>query len=571
VTLTFTAKNGDRWYSCNGSVGLIRNPSGTRQFIHYSNGNSPPSFSHSYVHNAAEDSHGNIWWGSNKSQMLLKWDAEHQSFSEYPVDQLITQSNIKTGISDLYVDASDNIWIALDGAALLRYNINTKAGNYYDINKGLPTDAVYGICTDAKNRLWFGTRKGLCCYLPDKDRIITFTTYDGLPEDDFEGNGILYDNAEDIVYIGAKKSIAYFSPDTLLKKATTHRPSVFIDEMLVNGKIFYFQNDKNNRLGTRDNNIEFHFASPDFNRNDQLIYQYQLRGVSKDWIDLNDNRSVTFNNLPHGQYTLSVHCKYKGTEDWTETTLPFLFTIQTPFVKTWWFRLLAGLASASVIWLIIRNYYRQKLEKQKAAAEKIQAVEKERTRIATDMHDDFGASLSRIKFISEKMQLTDQANESLKKDLSKISDYSDEMAEKMNEIVWALNQRYDSCADLVSFCRSYASELLQDKNIKLNFTNNAIPEKMIQGEVRRNIFLVIKEALHNILKHSGATGASISFSFAESRIKVIISDNGNGFEQKAIRPFANGLENMKKRMADIQGKIEIRANNGTVITVSAPL
>jgi len=570
VTLVFKAKNGDIWYSCNGGGGLIRNPAGTNEYIQYSKNFSPPSFTHSYVHAAAEDSHGNIWWGSNKTQMLLKWNAQQEKFEEYGVDKLMPQFNLQNGINNLFIDAADNLWIALDGAALLKYNVNSKTGNYYDINKGLPTDAVFGMCNDSKNRLWFGTRKGLCCYLHDKDKVITFTFYDGLPNDDFEGNGIFYDKEENFLYVGAKQSIAYFNPDSLLNKAITGGPPVYFDEIKVNGKPFYFDNNKAS-LHSKENNIEFSFASPDFYRNNQLLFQYRLKGVGNEWIDLGDRRIITFHNLPHGEYSLSVRSKYKGTETWTETQQPLAFIIETPWYQTIWFRVLLVLASIFLAWLMIRDYYRRKLEKQRMEAEKQQAVEKERARIATDMHDDFGASLSRIKFISEKMQLTQANDEKLKTDLSKISSYSDEMAEKMNEIVWALNQRYDSLEDLVSFSRAYAADYLEHHNIGLQFKADNISNRKIQGEVRRNIFMVIKESLHNIVKHAGASEVAIEFIQQPQNLVVIIKDNGKGIDPDAIRPFANGLENMKKRMNDIDGTLKIKNEAGTEISISVDI
>lgn len=183
------------------------------------------------------------------------------------------------------------------------------------------------------------------------------------------------------------------------------------------------------------------------------------------------------------------------------------------------------------------------------------------------MHDDFGASLSRIKFLSEKIQL--QQNEDLKmnEDLGKISAYSDEMAEKMGEIVWALNQRYDSSGDLVSFCRFYASEYLEDKNIKLSFASTVVKDIQVNGEIRRNIFLIMKEALHNIVKHAHASEVSITID-CDKELKVSIHDNGRGFDPQAVRPFANGLENMKKRISEISGTILIENNKGTLVSIT---
>ena len=582
VTLVYKAGNGDLWYSCNGGVGLIRNPAGTSRFIQYNKTSVPGPISLSYVHTAAEDSHGNIWWGTNKSPVLLKWNGSQQKFEEYEVGKLMPHLKLNSGITNLYVDAADNLWISLDAAALIKYNLNTKRGDYYDINRGLPTNAVFGMVSDSKNRLWFGTRKGLCCYLPDRDKVVTYTKYDGLPEDNFEGKGIFFDKEENLLYAGGRRSISFFNPDTLLNKTIRIQPPPFIDEMLVNGKPLYFENDKKIVLEPGENNIEFSFAAADFNRNNQLEFQYQLKGASNEWINLGEKRNNSFNNLPPGSYTISVRCKYKGNDAWKETTAPLSFTIKTPWYRTWWFIITCIVFSAFLTWFVIRSYYGRKIEKQKAALEKKQAIEKERTRIATDMHDDFGASLSRIKFLSEKLQLYKVEHIAEKNDLEKISSYSDEMSEKLNEIVWALNQRYDSVGDLVSFCRSYASEFLQDKNIKLLFSSGQMEEKNIQGETRRNVFLVIKESLYNIVKHAGASEVSISFSY-DTNLRVVITDNGKGFDKESIRPFANGLENMKKRMKDINGSftIETKATRppadggtfarGTKISLSVPI
>ena len=127
------------------------------------------------------------------------------------------------------------------------------------------------------------------------------------------------------------------------------------------------------------------------------------------------------------------------------------------------------------------------------------------------------------------------------------------MAEKMGEIVWALNQRYDSLQDLISFSRSYASEYLQDKNIQLNFSSQISGNPWINGETRRNIYLTIKEALNNTCKHAHASEVNISFQMPEQELEVLISDNGTGFRQEQVRPFANGLvicENELKVLAE---------------------
>jgi signal transduction histidine kinase len=144
------------------------------------------------------------------------------------------------------------------------------------------------------------------------------------------------------------------------------------------------------------------------------------------------------------------------------------------------------------------------------------------------------------------------------------------MAEKMNEIVWALNKRYDSLDDLVSFTRAYAADYLQDKNIRLVFNSGTIVNKKIHGEVRRNIFMVIKEALHNVVKHAGASVVTIEFK-EQDILMVSIGDNGKGIDLQHIRPFANGIDNMKKRMDSIGGQIQFSGDGGTLIIMQVPV
>jgi signal transduction histidine kinase len=219
----------------------------------------------------------------------------------------------------------------------------------------------------------------------------------------------------------------------------------------------------------------------------------------------------------------------------------------------------------------IRFYYRRKLEKQKIVLEKQQAIEKERTRIATDMHDDLGAGLSRIKFLSETIAIKKLKQEPIETDISSIRDYSHEMIDKMGEIVWALNEKNDSLSDLLAYTRAYAVEYLS-----LNGINSSVqiaeqlPNLFVSGEFRRNIYLTVKEALHNIVKHAEATHVGITIQ-THKELLISIHDNGVGFDEKNIRPFSNGLTNMKKRIAILGGRLDIKKGQGCTVYISVPL
>ncbi len=564
VTLAFKAKNGDLWYSINVGGGLVHNPAGTNQYIHYTNATTPPSFSQRHFQTVAEAANGDIWFGYIRSTFLLKWNSIQKRFEEFDISKFAGASGVAAGIKMLFIDAQNNLWVALDGYGVIKYNLNDKVGNYFDIASGLPTSDVAAFAEDNVNRIWMTTAKGLCCYQAKQNKFTTFSEADGLPEDVFYSEGLFFDRQKNLLYLGGTGSLAWFNPDELINKKKEFSPLVYIDGMFVNSQPYYFDETKNIGLKSFQNNLQFEIAAVDYNNNGYLVFQYQLIGSSDNWIDLNENRVINFSNIEPGKYTLNVRCGYKGATQWFENKFPITFTVNPAWYATWWFIAFAVLTTLAAIWYTISTYYRYKIGKEKA-------VEQERTRIATDMHDDFGANVSRIKFLSEKMKVKYGTNAELSPDLNKISNYSDEMADKMNEVIWALNKRYDTLGDLVAFSRSYAMEYLTIYEIQLIFSDNDVLDQKISGELRRTVFLTLKESLHNVVKHAKANKVIVVFEKERNILTLKISDNGIGFNKNNIRRFANGIENIKKRVAKINGTYSIETNQGTQIVLRMDL
>jgi signal transduction histidine kinase len=187
------------------------------------------------------------------------------------------------------------------------------------------------------------------------------------------------------------------------------------------------------------------------------------------------------------------------------------------------------------------------------------------------MHDDLGAGLSKIKFLSETIGIKKQQHQPIEEDIGKIREYSHDMIDKMGEIVWALNQKNDSVSDLLSYTRAYAAEYLTQNGIQCSFhAPEQFSGQFVSGEFRRNIYLTVKEALHNVVKHAQASRVCITIS-TETDLQISIHDNGCGFNEKNIRPFSNGLGNMKKRMESMGGSCRIIHDNGTIVMIDVPL
>ena len=196
----------------------------------------------------------------------------------------------------------------------------------------------------------------------------------------------------------------------------------------------------------------------------------------------------------------------------------------------------------------------------------IKAQQEERNRISADMHDDLGAGMTTISLYSE-LAKGKLANNPIP-EMDKISTAANDLLNKMNAIIWSMNSSNDSLGNMIAYIRSYALEYFEDTGITCKID---LPEKLpnieVIGEIRRNVFLVVKEALNNILKHANATEVNIKLVRVEDSLTLYIQDNGKGIDMDKLRQFGNGLKNMKKRMADIHVDFKIENKNGTLITM----
>ncbi len=190
-------------------------------------------------------------------------------------------------------------------------------------------------------------------------------------------------------------------------------------------------------------------------------------------------------------------------------------------------------------------------------------LERERARISQDMHDDIGASLSRISMMSDLVKNIPGIVGEAKPWLSQISDTSRGVTEEMNQIIWALNPRNDTLDGLVSYIRRFAYEYLDPTTVCCIFDLPMEPPNLeLSVEVRRNVYLVVREALHNVVKHARASKVWINLEMDEHRFSIRMMDDGKGFDPGKIEFPGNGLINMKKRMNDVGGALTINSSIG---------
>lgn len=479
----------------------------------------------------------------------------------YRNHELIEKSTIIDGINvrSFYEDVKNNLlWMGSD-KGLIRYNLKT--GNYTFINEknGLANTHLYGLLCDSLGRIWMSSNKGISMYDPGNNICRNYDSNDGLQSNEFN-SGAYYKSSSNEFYFGGINGFNVFNP---LKIQDNHyTPNVALTHFMVNDEeALKFGNPayiKDIVLPPSSNTLAFDFAALEFTQPEKNEYQYKLAGNDKDWVYAGTKHAARYSKLAPGQYQLYVRAS-NNDGVWSPEILLCTITIQLPWWQTWWailiFAIILGLSVYSIFKLIVHR----KLQEQKLIIDKQKALEQERSRISKDMHDDLGSGLTKIAIMTELLKSNDKS-ENANAQIEKISNTTHELIDNMSQIIWAMNPENDHIENILGYLRKFTLDFFEDSNIRcvLNFPEHATPIILTQFE-RRNLFLIIKETYHNILKHSGANQVNITVSLTAKTIKVIIEDNGKGFEMNEDFKYGNGLNNMQKRMKDLNGTYQIQS------------
>ncbi len=563
ITLVYQSKNGEVWYSINYGNGLIRQKAGSNECTQYRRNDEPSPFVFGYLNKAAEDKNGNIYFSVNKSNKLLVWKKKAQQFETWQMDSLLERRDVYFGSTyNHIIDSKQNLWISYQHVGLVKFNLETKKTKLYETADGLPYNDFDNMVADAGDNIWFPTPKGLCCLLSATDKFVTYTEKAGLPFTDFSNSYLFFDKDDSSLYFSKHGYLYCINTYTLLQRKKESGYKLFIDGMQVNSKPYYFENEKNIRLSARENNLFFNFVLLDLEQSIQqkdIEYLLTRNNNKAEWQKLNGISSIAFTAMQPGNYTLQVRLLNEATGNFILGSNPFKFAIATVWYRQWWFIILCFGAGIFITWNFVRLYYQRQIQQQKSLLEKEKALEEERIRIAADMHDDVGAGLSRIRYIATAMK---EGKHISNEDMDRILSLSDESVEKMNEIIWSLNQGNQQLAELIYHIRSQCAEMVNNANIE--FTCNMpdeIPAITLDWKQTRNIYLLAKEAVNNAIKHAAAKNIAVNF-FIKHALQITVKDDGNSFDENTVRKEGNGLLNYKKRVETLGGTYTISSSPG---------
>ncbi len=450
-------------------------------------------------------------------------------------------------INDICCDSGGNTYIATQGDGLIIYEAKTKSFRTMRNPRLTEDNKINKIVEYTKGHLWLATGKGLSCWdlnnsiflnYPEGKRLANMVSVAGC----ISPNGI--------VYFGGGNELLYFNPDKLTETSPYIHPDV--TSLSVMNKDYISDINKPLSLTYKDNYVSFTFSAFDFLNEKGDRFAYYLEGFDKDWNYCNNRHFATYTNLPGGNYTFHLKAQNSAGE-WIESAHPVIMNFSSPYYKKWWFFLLCSLAIFILGYLL---YYAQ-------IQSELEAV-RLRARLARDLHDDVGSSLSSISIISSMATKKPQHSpEDAKRLFTKISETSQRTLDSISDLVWTLDPENDLMQDLFMRMRLYTSEILEAKEIMYEF-NVAQETELVKMTMdkRKNIYLIFKEAINNIVKYSKCTQVLINVKLVNNTMEFEIADNGIGFTEGHTEHKGNGLKNMRQRASQLNGTITIKSKPG---------
>ena len=484
--------------------------------------------------------------------------------------RVVRSYSMKDGLSHnhvraIYEDADGVLWIGTYGGGLNRL----KDGRFttIGIGNGLHDAAVSRIIEDERGNLWMSGNTGvyrvarsqLNAFCDGRASYVTSVSYgtaDGMIIDETNGGQPAgWRTADGKLWFPTIKGLVSIDPGD---KPATH-PPVFIEHIVVNGR----PTDRDvaaEASGRAD--AEFQYTAVDLTTAEKTRFKYRLDGYDRAWIESGTRRIAFYTNIPPGRYTFEAIAT-NGDGEWSQTGARYALIV----LPLWWQRL--GVQAVALVMLLlatgvgVRAVSLRRARARLAALEQERALDRERSRIARDLHDDLGSRLTRIALMAGAKPGADPA----------IADAARTALQTMDELVWAVNARNDTVEGFALYVSNFAEEHVAAAGIRLRLVLPAEPStRLLPADVRRHLYLACKEAINNAVKHARATEIKMTLTVDRHRLQVEVADNGRGLPRE-IDPTGNGLKNYRERMEAVRGDVRIESapEAGTRIVFSVPL
>jgi ligand-binding sensor domain-containing protein/signal transduction histidine kinase len=493
-----------------------------------------------------------------------------------------TNFTTRDGLSDNWVDAvyedrEHNLWIGTRNGGLNRF----RDGKFtaYTTRQGLFSDEIYEILEDDFGYFWLSCRRGLFRVarkvLDECDggsaKTIACTVFgkaDGLLSVQFNGvarpagwkgsNGRLwFPTIRGVVAVETSIKTNPRPPPVLIEEVSADRKRVRSDAWRVVGSsAAEFPRSGPITIAPGRGELEIHYTALSFQAPEKNRFKYMLEGLDSAWQDAGGQRVVLYHNLAPKSYRFRVIAS-NNDGVWNDTGASLALVLLPHYWQTWWFKA----AIVALVALVLTLLYRVRVAR-------LRELERLRVEIAANLHDDVGARLTKMAMVTEFVDRETAKGDRNKPHVQTLFTTTREVIQAMDEIVWTINPKNDTLDHLANYIFQYAQEYFQDTGVRCRLDLPAqLPDYAVSTEVRHNLFMAVKEALNNVLKHAAASEARVSLSVADDSITITITDDGRGFVPESAGAAGNGLANMKRRLESISGRLTLESKPGAGTTI----
>jgi len=559
-----------------------------------------------------QDAEGTLWIGTEGGGLSRMKEGARSHFGS---GGRLSSDFIRT----LYLDARGTLWIGTVGGGLSRWRDGQTAT--FTTREGLPDNTISQIVEDDMNRLWLGSNRGIACVrkseLEDVAAHKTSTVYprvygraEGMASEECTGGFFpaALRTKSGQLWFPTLKGIVVADPRPRADRSPA--PTVLLEDVLVDGietelstaasgqtlakskagkagsdsspeaelrqlppsaprPITGSRGFEQLRIAPGQHRLEFHYTGLSWDAPDRVRFRYRLEGLDPNWVEAKTQRAASYPYVPPGEYWFRVTaCNSDGVWNASGASLPLV--VLPHFWQAGWFLGLVALGLLLSVGGAARLVEDRKHQRRFKYLEQERALERERARIAQDLHDDLGSSLTRISLLSDLTKADKENPRLVETHAHKISQSAAQTVRALEEIVWALRPGSDSLQSLVEYIAHFANELFEGDTARCRLDLPPdLPARSLPPEMRHNIFLVVKEALTNALKHAAAKEVRVQAKVAAESLEIIVQDNGRGFDPLAAEGQRHGLGNMRRRAQAMGGTLEVESGlkRGTSITL----
>ena len=499
-------------------------------------------------------------------------------------------------IRALHLDGTGTLWIGTVGGGLSRLRGGQLVA--FTTREGLPDDTISQILEDDTGRLWLGSTRGIACVsrrgLEDvaagRSPLLYPRVYgrmEGMLSEECTGGFCpagLKTEAGRLCFATMKGAVVA-APRA--PSADPPPPAVLLEETMVDGVAADMrqagaarEGEPSSRnalpsqaeiqIGPGKHRLEFRYTGLNFSAPEQVRFRYRLDPIESEWVEAGARRAAFYGYVPPGSYHFRVTACNSGGR-WNEHEAGLALIVLPHFWQAWWFLGLASLGLLASVGGAVRLVEKRKHQRRLKLLEQERALERERARIAQDLHDDLGSSLTRISLLSDLARADKEHPTQVEAHAQKISQSADRTVRALEEIVWALRPGSDSLQSLVEYIAHFANELFEGDTARCRLDlPHDLPARPLPPEMRHNIFLVVKEALTNALKHARAREVRLQAKAPARMLEIVVQDDGQGFEEQSLPPAPgrrHGLGNMRRRAEEMGGTLEVKSLPGKGTTV----